>query len=154
MFDSLSFFSKIHLASNLSKRSQERYDYVACMAQEQQENTELHDALSKNQSMEQEQMETVIKDQEQQKIIEQDIQKSVRYPKEEAFQRKMKNAEGYVRRLMTQSEIRKEIDKRIRADIEAVIWRENHAISPDLPKDVKNARTYWRQRLIAGRERA
>ena len=153
MFDGLSFFSKLHLASGLAKQIQERQDHEACSVQEQQEeierrnNEELHDALQENQSMEKKQMEIISKDQERQRAVEQAIRASVRFPKEEAFQKKMKNAEGYVRMLLERK------DKEIRAKeiinesvMETLNWQKK------VPCDngrVEAARLYLRFRSLA-----
>ena len=156
MFDFLSFFSKIHLAANLAKRNQERHDYESCMTQEHQEETEqprdaeLHDALLENQSMEKKQMEIIAKDQEQQQRTELALQASVRFPAEEAFQQKMKNAEGYARILLERKAKEKRAKEIINESVqENLRWQEEQIKNPCDNGRVAAARLYLRFKSLA-----
>ena len=106
---------------------------------------ELHDALKENQLVEKKQMEMVSHDQEQQKATENALEASVRFPQEEEFQLKMKNAELYVyflkEREATKKKDKENLMKSVRETIE---WQRQKWRNPSRNRQEAAARLYLR----------
>lgn len=150
MSNFFSFFTKVHQYARLARSMQEREDYEACMVQERQE--ELHDALKENQSMEKRQMKIVSQEQEQQKTKEKEMEGTVRFPRDEEFQLKMKNAEMYVRILLDREKQKKEEKEKLMQSVrEAIEWQRQKWRNPVRSQQEAAARAYFRMRSFLDR---
>ena len=126
MFGFFSFLTKIHQPLDL-------------------EQVELHDALKDNQLMERKQMEIVLHDQEQQKATENTLESSVRFPQDEEFQLKMKNAELYVYFLKERQAQKKNNEQNLIKSVQETIeWQRQKWRNPPRNKQESAARLYLR----------
>ena len=107
--------------------------------------TELHNALQENQFLEKKQMEMINQDQKQQNKKEKALADSVRFPQDEDFQMKMKNAELYVRLLMEREAAKKEAEQSLMQSVQETInWQRQKWKNPAKNAQEAAARLYLR----------
>ena len=145
------FLTEAHESEELALAMLERRELVTSTTQGQPENADLHDALKENQTIESKQMEMISESQKKQEKTEETLQASVRFPRDEAFQRNMKNARLYTLLLLKRMEQKKKEKRTITQSVQNVIeWQRQDRENPPKDQWAAFARFYIRTHLLRG----
>ena len=97
-------------------------------------------------------MKIVSQEQEQQKAKEKEMEGTIRFPRDEEFQLKMKNAEMYVRFLLDrEKQKKKEKEKLMQSVRETIEWQRQKWRNPVRSQQEAAARAYFRMRSFLDR---